>query len=350
MGLCPALASGASAATSPCGADWGFTQPASSVWQHVTVPSLQFPLQTYEGLVVRPDPVPHGKQPAVVVMHGKGTAQCSVWWAARLLAAHTVTAQGYVTMTINNPTNSTWTPAQLIEHHVDAVKSAVHFLRSTSNPYASFTDTDHIGLVGHSLGAAAISYVQALNPFVKAIVGLDNIRAYHDGDAGAYIHCQQPPSGPVTARAPALGEASEAPCTTEGQHHPPPSNPFDFTDKRLAFKHWRANEVASMETVMNGFEHTTFAGLPQSDPVANAKHAEQLGRAGYYMQAWLDLWLRHDPTAPPRLLSCTPHGDPIDQVLSSKLPGLLDPPGAYQSSLFVPSIAINKDNLLSGCP
>jgi hypothetical protein len=349
VALCAAFTSGASAA-SPCGADWGFTQPAKSVWLHTTVPSLQFPSLTYQGIVVRPDPAPHGRQPAVLVMHGKGATQCSVWWAARLLAAHGSAAQGYVAMTINNPTNSAWTPTQLIQHHVDAVQSALHFLGSASNPYASSTNPADIGLVGHSLGAAAISYVQALNPFVKAIVGLDNIRAFHDGDAGAYVHCQQPPSGPVTARAPALGEASEAPCTTEGQHHPSASGP-DFTDKRLAFKHWRAHEVASMETVMNGFEHPTFAGLPHpGQPLANAAHAKQLRRAGYYMQVWLDLWLRHDPTAPPRLLSCTPAGDPIADVLSSKLPGLLDPLGAYQSSLFLPSIGINKDNLLSACP
>jgi hypothetical protein len=337
LGLCAAFASGASAA-SPCGADWAFTQPAKSIWQRVPVPSLQLPSQTYQGIVVRPDPAPHGRQPAVVVMHGRGATQCGVWWAARLVAAH-----GYVAMTINNPTSTS------IQQHLDAVQSALHYLRSPSNPYGSSTDRDDIGLVGHSLGAAAVSFVQALNlPFVKAIVGLDNIRGWRDGDAGAFVNCQQPPSGPVAPRAPSLGEASEVPCTTEGQQHPPPGTPRDFTDKRLAFKHWREHGVASMETVMKGFKHPTFAGLPDpTNPPATAAHAVQLRHAGYYMQAWLDLWLRNDTTAPPRLY------DPAmaNLVLSSKPPGLLDPSDAYQSSLFLPSMAINCNDLLSGpCP
>jgi hypothetical protein len=230
------------------------------------------------------------------------------------------------------------------------VQSALQFLRSPSNPYAGSTDVDDIGLVGHSLGAAAISYVQPVDAFVKAIVGLDNIRAVREGDAGAYVHCQQPPWGPVTPRAPALGEASEAPCSTEGQQHPGASGP-DFTDKRLAFKHWRAQGTASMQTVMKGFKHPTFAGLPHpGQPQANAAHARQLRRAGYYMRAWLDLWLRNDPTAIPRLRSSAPTGVPIDQVLSSKAPGPLDPAGAYQSSLYLPSAGIDCDNLLSPCP
>jgi hypothetical protein len=333
MGLCTAFASGASAA-SPCGADWAFTQPAKSDWQQVAVPSLQFP-QTYHGVVVRPNPTPPGTQPAVVVMHGRGGTQCSVWWAARLLAAH-----GYVAMTINNPGPTTLT------QHIDAVQSALHFLQSPSNPYASSTDPSDIGLVGHSLGAAAISFIQALNaPFIKAIVGLDNIRGWANGDAGAFVDCQQPPSGLVAAHAPALGEASEVPCVTEGQLHPAASK-RDFTEKRLAFTHWRNQGMASMEAVMKNFKHSTFAGLPDpTNPAATAKHAQQLRHAGYYMQAWLDLWLRHDPTATPRL--CDPAIASL--VLSSKPPNpSFDPPDAYQSSLYLPSMGINRNNLLSG--
>jgi hypothetical protein len=334
-GLCAVFASAASAA-SPCSGDWAFTQPAASVWQHVPVPSQATP-QVYKGIVVRPQPAPTIKQPAVVIMHGRGATQCSLWWAARLLAAH-----GYIAMTIDNPASTS------VANQMDAVQSAVQYLRSPSNPYATYTKIDDIGLVGHSLGAAAISFVQETpHPFLKAIVALDNVRAVHAGDAGAILDCQQPPSGPVITRVPALGEASEAPCTTEGD----PLHPADFTYKRLAFKHWRANGMASMETVMRGFEHRTFAGLPDpTHPLITAVHAVRLRSAGYYMQAWLDLWLRSDTTATPRLLSCHPMGIPITKVLSAKPANLpLDPADAYHSSVFLPP-EININNLLSTCP
>jgi hypothetical protein len=332
------VTSSASASPIACVKDWPFTEPAKSVAAPVMVPS-QVTSQVYDGTVVRPEPAPHGKQPAVVIMHGRGATQCSLWWAARLLAAH-----GYVAMTIDNPTSTS------VAHQIDAVQSAMQFLRSASNPFAIDTNSNDIGLVGHSLGAAAISFVQeAPHPFLKAIVALDNLRAVHDGDAAAFLDCQQPPSGgPVIPRVPALGEASEAPCATEGV----PSHPADFTDKRLAFKDWRANGKPSMETVMNGFMHTTFAGPPDpTDPVGTAVHGVRLRQAGYYMQAWLDLWLRGDPTAAPRLRSCTPAGAPITTVLSSKAPNLpLDPPDAYHSSLYLPGLGINDDDLLAFPP
>jgi hypothetical protein len=338
---------GPAAAASPCGADWSFTKPAGSVWQRVTVPSLRFALHRYGGIVVRPvNAQKNTRLPAVLVVHGKGSGQqmqCSVWWAARLLAAH-----GYVAMTINHPTKPSSTPAQLISHHTDAVQSALAFLRSQSNPYADFTNRHDIGLVGYSLGGGPVSLVQQPDLFVKAIVGLDNIHAFGIGDSGAVAHCQLPPTLPVTPRVPALGEASETQCSTEGVQQPTASSP-DFTDKRLGFKLWRMHGVASMQTVMQGFTHGTFGGLPiPSQPTVNMLHATQLRRAGYYMRAWFDLWLRADQSATARLLSSMPTGAPLSQVLSSKAPGPGDPSGAYQSSVFLPNVK-DCDNLLV-CP
>jgi len=70
------------------------------------------------------------------------------------------------------------------------------------------------------------------------------------------------------------------------------------------------------------------------------------------MQAWLDLWLRGDTTAATKLRSSSPTGAPIADVLSSKPPGPLDPPGAYQSSLYLPAVTppIDCDDLVLGCP
>lgn len=341
--VCCAPVSAASAA-SPCGSDWPFTQPAASVWQRVKVPSIAFPPHKYGGIVVRPVSPPPGKLPAVLIVHGKTSnpnAQCSVWWAARLLAAH-----GYVTMTINHPASGTNFPV-IVAHHVDAVRSALKFLRSANNPYAAHTSRKKIGLVGHSLGGAAISRVQSTDHSVKAIVGLDNIRRFAVGDSGAVVDCKRPGSLPVKPRVPALGEASEDPCSSEGD--PNSTGGVDFTDKRLGFKRWRKARVATMETVMKGFEHITFAGLPTGGPT-DALHAVNLGRAGYYMRAWLDFWVKGDPTAKARLFSPNPTSVPLATVLSSKLPDAVDPAGAYQSSIYMPGQSKVCNNMLVGCP
>jgi hypothetical protein len=64
--------------------------------------------------------------------------------------------------------------------------------------------------------------------------------------------------------------------------------------------------------VLRGVEHGSFSGGAPYD----STHTTALRRAGYYTLAWLDRWLLGRPPAANRLLSKTPMGIPIDQMLS----------------------------------
>jgi hypothetical protein len=126
---------------------------------------------------------------------------------------------------------------------------------------------------------------------------------------------------------PGLGVGSETGCLDD------PS----LTDKLAGYHAWRAAGKPTMEVVLRGVEHGSFSGGAPYD----STHTTALRRAGYYTLAWLDRWLLGRPPAANRLLSKTPMGIPIDQMLS----GL----GAqFLSAAFLPG-RIDCENL-PNCP
>jgi hypothetical protein len=304
----------------PCPYEHAFTQPGASVWQSVTVPP------SYAATIFRPADVSTypGKRPGVLLMHGRGGNQCALEWAARLLAAH-----GYVTLILTNPTSGQHPLAQDVASHILAARRGVAFLTSTSNPFHAETDGNDVGLVGHSLGTNAIVAVQQKTHSVRAIVALDNLKQYEFGDPATALECQPPSSRPVVPRVPALGEAMDLPCAST------PS----VTDKLAGYRAWRARGVPAMELVMRSFRHVDFTGAFPDTSTFKIRIAK-LRRAGYYMLAWLDRWLLGDASAVDRLLSPTPLGVPIANVLSAR------PEAAYRSAAFLPG-RIECDDLVS---
>jgi dienelactone hydrolase len=346
-----AVVVGSTASAAPaavCGGfDWAFTQPAKSVYQTVSFKSQRFGGVKYRAILAMPNPEPPRSVPAVVAIHGNTKsprALCGLFWATRFLASH-----GYVAITVEHRVVEK-TDAAKLKHHIDALESAIAYLGSPGNPYRRSTNAHKIGLVGHSLGGAAISNVQATDAKVKAIVGFDNIRAYNQGDPGVVKDCQLPTAQPVMPRVPALGEGSESHCSTEGHVEAGQTRP-DYTDKRFGFKAWRAHQIPTMETVMKGFTHDSFVAVPTSSAQAHNTadpHAVALKRAGYYMLAWFDYWIRGDQTGVSRLLDRTPDGVPLAHVLSSKQPASIDAAEAYTSSVFLPGIK-QCDDFLNNC-
>ncbi len=53
------------------------------------------------------------------------------------------------------------------------------------NPFHGMVDRSRIGIAGHSLGAAAVSYVGQTDPRVDAIAAYDNLGAPSSGTFGA---------------------------------------------------------------------------------------------------------------------------------------------------------------------
>ena len=304
------------------------------------------------GVVFAPNPPPAGRVPGVVIVPGSGPGvQTFYQWAARDLAAH-----GYVALTVDpqgvgqSGTFGTpictigmlgpmqlspcpGVPFQQAGNFVDAAESGVDFLVSSADPYRAQLDPTRIGAAGHSLGARAVSYAQAVDTRIGAVVAWDNLASNLDGDAGSasggpplgtIIGGELPGPGiAITPRVPALGEASD-------------SSPHAGADtKKTAFDQWVAAKVASMELVFAGAVHDDWSQTASTSSAGEVS----LHRFEYYTRAWFDLWLRHDDSAVARLTAPTVLGANRADVLSS----------TFRSGLYLPGGASCGD-LRAGCP
>jgi pimeloyl-ACP methyl ester carboxylesterase len=284
-----------------------------SVSASVTIPSLAHPggIASYAGTIVRPEDEAAypGPRPVVLLQHGLGGNQCAQWWTARDLAGH-----GYVAVVWTAPTGGSTTAAFV--NAVDAMRSARAFVRTPQNPYAAFSDTTRMALAGHSLGSIVASFVQQDDdPGVRAIVALDTLRRFLNGDpGGAVFECTPPPGVEITPRVPALGFAKDAPCNAR-----PAYAPADL--KLPGFNRWREANVPVVELVMAGYEHLDFAS-----PGSEAKHRD----LAYFIEGWLARWLLDDPAGEQRLFAADVDGRPIEDLLSTRflsgayLPGRVD--------------------------
>ena len=300
LALVGVLGSASAQAASPCH-EWPFTSPAKSIFHKAKIPMAAATTGKvgYDADVLRPTKVGRTTRlPGIVLLHGKGGQKCALWWAARLLAG-----KNYETVVLTFPSGGSVTDA---EHSAAAAtRSAIAWLRSSQNPYRSNLNASRIALVGHSLGAIAAQDVQqdATLPYVKTIVALDNLRKYLDGDPGGAVTCDPALLGrPITPRVPALGLGSETGC---------PDFP-DLTDKTTGYKNWRAANVYVEEAVLAHTNHGGYAGGMPFNPA----HLAQLRHAAYYMVPWLTRWLRNQPALEARLVSQSPFGIPVTDMLT----------------------------------
>jgi hypothetical protein len=160
--------------------------------------------------------------------------------------------------------------------------------------------TTRIGIVGHSLGASAVSYVQGVDRRVQAAVGLDKL-------SGSASNIQSQSVKPVV---PALGVQSEygfnvAPywlqhgSSIQPQPGPPDQAPDPQRERKTGFDAWRKAGVDSMLIVPRASTHLEYTDIPYVLP------ASRYGQAftSVYVQAWLDRYLKHRRSAVRRLLA-----------------------------------------------
>jgi hypothetical protein len=330
-----ALCAQPASATSPC-PDWPFTSPAKSVFKKVTVASIVTGSEQaeYAGFVLRPKKIAKGKKlPGVVLLHGRGGNYCGLWWGARLLASH-----GYIALVVSMDPGMDVTEASDIADV--AARSSVSFLRGHHDKYRRFLKRDNLGMVGHSQGSMGVSRAQSDVAHVKAIVGMDNLRAYGYDDPGG-IGCAVPGTLPVIPKVPGLGIGSETGCGPR-------------TDKLAGYHAWRAlapgggpvparAPLPTMEVVLANSNHPSFGG----GGAHTITHRTQLKASGYYMRAWFDRWLKNAHAATARLVDPTPMGIPIDNLLSAKTP--VNPmlnQAAFHSAAYLPG-AIDCEDLRS---
>jgi dienelactone hydrolase len=163
------------------------------------------------------------------------------------------------------------------------------FDRSRDRRTATPGRTDRIAIIGHSLGAAAVSQVQAVDRRVAAVVALDKLQG-----SGSFAG-EEADNEPVV---PALALQAEygftvSPWFLSGgsslSPQPSPEGPDPRRERRTGFDDWHRAGVDSMLVVPRASTHLEWTDIPLVLP------ASRYGQAlsSVYTQAWLDRYLKH---------------------------------------------------------
>jgi dienelactone hydrolase len=275
------------------------------------------------------------KRPAVVITTGSVQAPETLYWGT----AATLAKHGYVVLTYDvqgqsrsdvlgeAPDTQEGVPSQAGQPFYDGTEDALDFLLSKpGNPYvprlscgnanggvgtshapkqaarvtaglnANFNplhdlvDADRIGIAGHSLGAAAVSYVGQIDPRVDAIVAYDNLRAPSGSSAPdcPSTPASRPESPAITK--PAIGISNDYGIT----QNPYTSDP-DPQSHNAGFLDYQTAGIDSMQVNIRGGTHEESAFIP-----GNTTGPTPLGAASlrgtdmiaWYSTAWFDKYVK----------------------------------------------------------
>jgi dienelactone hydrolase len=166
--------------------------------------------------------------------------------------------------------------------------------------------TTRLALVGHSLGALAVSYVQGVDERVQAVVALDKLSTTAAIGSSPEFDAQ----GPLTPVVPGLGVQSEygftvAPYFANSGLFDPAGvgSPTEAPDPRrelaTGYDGWTAAGVDSMVIVPRASTHLEYTDIGYVLPASRYGQAV----ASHYTQAWLGAYLQHDAAAGEALLA-----------------------------------------------
>lgn len=164
------------------------------------------------------------------------------------------------------------------------------FDRSRDPDPATPGRTSRIAIVGHSMGAAAVSRVQGTDDRVAAVVALDKLTG--PGSDGPLDGSGIRPVVPALAIQSEYG-FSVSPWFLSGESslapQPSPEGPDPRRERRTGYDAWRAAGVDSMLVVPRASTHLEYTDIPLVLP------ASRWGQAlsSVYVQAWLDRYLKH---------------------------------------------------------
>ena len=159
--------------------------------------------------------------------------------------------------------------------------------------------TTKVAIIGHSLGAFAVSYVQGIDKRVETAVALDKLSSGSSSGSGT---ASVPEVQPVV---PALGIQSEYGFTVQpyfmnnGSSIAPQPGPLDQgpdpqRELKTGFAKWKEKGIDSMVIVPRASTHLEYTDIAYVLP------ASRYGQAlsSVYTQAWLDRYLKHKEDAP----------------------------------------------------
>jgi hypothetical protein len=273
------------------------------------------------------------KRPGVVITNGSVQAPEELYW----FAAQTLAKAGYVVLTFD-PQGQGYSdtfgegadrqdgfPSQEGRPFYDNTEDALDFFFSTAaspyaprpsctsgtdhsakqrsrvgrglasgfNPLSAILDTGRVGIAGHSLGASAVSYVGQLDARVKAIVGLDNLRTATGGPQCASGSSPRPATVALTK--PSLGISNDY-----GLLPQPNTSEPDPDAKTSASRALSEVGVDSGEVVIRGGTHYEPSFIP--NPAFGGTYRGN-DLVAWYVLAWMDKYVKGDPSADARLLT-----------------------------------------------
>lgn len=210
-------------------------------------------------------------------------------------------------------------PSQQLSNFVVGTKDALDFFTSTPdapydnpkaagapvdafNPYWRLFDrspdqdaatprrTTRIAIIGHSMGAAAVSKVQGTDRRVAAVVALDKLAG--PSSEGPLDGNGNKPVVPALALQSEYGFTVSPWWLSGGSSlapQPSPEGPDPMRERRTGYDAWRKAGVDSMLVVPRASTHLEYTDIPLVLP------ASRYGQAlsSVYVQAWLDRYLKH---------------------------------------------------------
>jgi hypothetical protein len=137
-----------------------------------------------------------------------------------------------------------------------------------------------------------VSFVGQRDPRVRTIVAWDNLRS---SDSGGIPGCAKAPDTrkPVPPRVPALGLAGDYPLFGRPKTEEPPRN-----EKQGGFDAIRKQGLDAGEIVIRGGGHFEYAYIPNPAFQATARGMDLVA---WYTTAWMDRYVKGDPSAGARL-------------------------------------------------
>jgi dienelactone hydrolase len=297
------------------------------------------------------------KRPGVVITNGSVQADEQMYW----YAAQTLAKEGYVVLTFDpqgqgqsdtygqSPDQNEGAPAQSDGRpFYDGTEDAINFFFSSPkhpyepvascntgtshaakqkarvksgldaayNPFWSLMNGGKIGLVGHSYGAAGVSYIGQWDPRVGAIVALDNLGGPGPnagvvpgsggkstiGEAGCPADPADRTTVPITK--PALGISADY-----GLPPTPNTSLPDPTVKAQESKVYSQAGIDTGEIVIRGGSHLDFSWIPNQAFGASLRGPDI---TDWYTTAWFNKYLQHQSSADNWLLTQRWRTDPVE--------------------------------------
>ncbi|MBB6627749.1 alpha/beta hydrolase [Nocardioides sp. KIGAM211] len=150
--------------------------------------------------------------------------------------------------------------------------------------------TSRIAIIGHSMGAAAVSKVQGTDDRVAAVVALDKLTG--PGSDGPLDGSGNTPVVPALAVQSEYG-FTVSPWYLSGGSSlnptPSPEGPDPMRERRTGYDAWRAAGVDSMLVVPRASTHLEYTDIPLVLPAS--RYGQDL--TSVYVQRWLDRYLKH---------------------------------------------------------